>query len=478
MSEEKFQVVIVGGGLAGLSAGLALAAGGAGEVAVLERGRVSGSKNVIGGILFTPTLERLIPDLLESDAPLERPVTRRTFSVLSGESSADFSFRNGASSRPPHNYSFTVLRGPFDQWLMKRTEAAGVMVVGGVVVEGLIRDSSGKVTGVRTRSEEGTDEEESVLSADLVILAEGANALIAEKEGLKPKMLPQDMAVAVKEVIELPAETISERFNLGEADGEGREYYGEAVKGLFGSGFIYTNRESLSVGVAVSIKDLSGSGLTPNDLLENFKSHPSVSPLLAGGKILEYSAHMIPEGGLRRMSRLFDNGLLVTGDAAGLVNVSPYHEGANLAVYSGLAAAETALEAIAADDFSAGLLSSYERRLEDSFVLKDMSKFADLPGFVKENPALFSAWPTAFLGMLEDIFTISEEPKQALEDRAVERFRREVGLVPFLTALYQWRGATRSLWFESTEKLVEQLGTTGLEMITPLVMKWMEKKKD
>ena len=79
---------------------------------------------------------------------------------------------------------------------------------------------------------------------------------------------------------------------------------------------------------------------------------------------------------------------------------------------------------------------------------------------------------------LGDLFTISEEPKQALEDRAAERFRREVGLVPFLTALYQWRGATRSLWFESTEKLVEQLGTTGLEMITPLVMQWMEKKKD
>lgn len=455
MAQDKFQAVVVGGGPAGLAAAMTLASGGADDVVLLERGSLSGSKNVMGGILFTPSLERIIPRIWETDAPLERPVTRRTFSILSGNSSADFSFRCGDFAEPPYNHSFTILRGPFDSWLASRAEEAGVAVLNGVVAEGLFRDGSGKVTGVRTKVEEVIDPDEGIIMADVVILAEGANALIAEREGLRPKMLAQDMAVAAKEVIALPPEKIEDRFSLQANEGEGREYYGESVQGMFGSGFVYTNRETVSVGIAVSIRDLSRKGITPNDLLEYFKGLPSVRPLLEGGEIKEYSAHMIPEGGYHRISRLYADGLLLAGDGAGLVNVSPYHEGANLAIASGIMAGETALEALDKGDSGEEVLSAYQRRLEESFVLKDMEKYAGLPGFLKENPQLFSAWPGTFISMLKDIFEISEIPKQALEDRALDRIKNEIGLLPLLLTLYGFKGATRSLYHDATEKIMD-----------------------
>ena len=477
MPEGEIQVVVVGGGPAGLAASMAAAAGGA-EVLLLERGAYSGAKNVMGGILFTPPVEKVVPGLSKTDAPLERPVARRSFSVLSESSSADFSFRCGAFADPPYNGSYTVLRAPFDRWLSRKAEEAGVEILNGVVVDGLLRDSRGRVTGVRTRVDEGADPAEGELPAQVVILAEGANALIAQKEGLRPKILAQEMAVAVKEVIALPEETIRDRFCLEGAEGEGREYYGEAAAGMFGSGFIYTNRESLSVGVAVSVAELGASGLTPNDLLERFKAHPSIRPLLRSGETVEYAAHMIPEGGYHRTARLFADGILVAGDAGGLVNVSPYHEGINLAVASGTAAGETAAEAVAGGDTSSEALRSYRERLEESFVLRDMKKFAGFRGFMKENPQLLSVWPGVFLGMLEEIFTISGEPKEVTESRAMELFRREIGMLSFLRTAFQgvqafnavhvktvapWagtlmEGAKGYLNEENLEKIAELLG--------------------
>src|SRR5512145_1192729 len=99
---DRFQAVIVGGGPAGLAAAMTLAKGGAKEVYVLERGSRSGAKNIFGGVFFTPPLERLIPDIWETDAPLERPVTRRTFSLLSADSALEVTYRCGAFTKPPY----------------------------------------------------------------------------------------------------------------------------------------------------------------------------------------------------------------------------------------------------------------------------------------------------------------------------------------------------------------------------------------
>jgi electron transfer flavoprotein-quinone oxidoreductase len=438
---ERFSAVVVGGGPAGLAAAMTLAQGGAKEVYVLERGDRCGAKNVFGGIFFTAPLSRLIPGIWDTDAPLERPVTRRTFSLLSAESGLEVTYRDAGFARPPHNHSFIVLRGKFDAWLAARAEKMGVNVITGVVAEGLVRDGKGRVIGVRTRVEEGRESAEGEMLAEVVILAEGANAIIAEREGLRPKFLATDMAVGVKEVIALPPGMVQERFALGPHEGEAREYFGDAVRGLVGSGFLYTNRDSVSVGVGAGIREIADLGMTPNQLLDRFKSHPCVAPYLEGGETVEYSAHMIPEAGYNKMGRLCDDGVMVVGDAGGLVNVSPYHEGTNLAVMSGILAGETALEALERKDASAAVLALYRQRLEESFVLRDIRKFTDLPAFMRENPQLLTRWNDAIHEAARDLFTVSETPKQEQEDRALEKFFRKVGWMDFVTTMVGFRNA-------------------------------------
>ncbi len=438
---DKYPAVIVGGGPAGLAAAMTLAQGGAKEICVLERGDRCGAKNMFGGIFFTAPLERLIPGIRGTDAPLERPVTRRTFSLLSAASSLDVTYRNADFAKPPHNHSFIVLRGKFDAWLAAQAEKMGVTIVTGVVAEGLVRDGKGRVIGVRARVEEGQDPSEGEMLAEVVILAEGANALIAEREGLRPKFLATDMAVGAKEVIAFPPGKVQERFALGEKEGEAREYFGEAVRGLVGSGFLYTNRDSVSVGVGAGVREIADLGLTPNQLLDHFKGHPCVAPYLEGGETVEYSAHMIPEAGYNKMGRLYDDGVMVAGDAGGLVNVSPYHEGTNLAVMSGILAGQTALEALEKKDASAEVLAGYRQRLEESFVMQDVRKFTDLPAFMRENPQLLTRWNDAIHDMARDLFTVSETPKQVQEDRAMERFFRSVGKIDFLATMVGFRNA-------------------------------------
>ena len=116
-----------------------------------------------------------------------------------------------------------------------------------------------------------------------MILADGANSLLAEAEGLRPPLEAGQTALGVKETLALDAGRIDERFGVSGEQGVAWEYVGEATAGLRGAGFLYTNRDSLSVGVVVYASDLAGSGLTPVELLDRFKAHPAVAPLVSGG---------------------------------------------------------------------------------------------------------------------------------------------------------------------------------------------------
>src|SRR5438105_677810 len=166
------------------------------------------------------------------------------------------------------------------------------------------------------------------------------------------------MALVVKEIIALPGAAIEERFTLDPGMGATIEVYGAVTRGMAGYGFIYTNRESLSVGIGALISQFMETRITPWDLLEGFKAHPMVAPLLRGGVVREYLAHAIPEGGLRAMPRLFDDGVLVVGDAAMMVN-NLHREGSNMAMAAGRMAGETAIQAKRAGDWSARSLSRY-----------------------------------------------------------------------------------------------------------------------
>jgi len=349
--------------------------------------------------------------------------------LLSRDTELEFSFRTEKYSLPPHNHSFTVLRAKFDRWFAGKAEELGAMILPNVVVDGLIWKGK-KCIGVDSRLNQGD------LYAEVIVLAEGANSVIAEKEGLKPLPDEKNMAVAAKELISLPQQVIEERFQLS-SDGSGDkipegaaiEYFGDAVQGMFGNGFIYTNRDSLSVGIGCALKELAEKNINPHDLLEYFKNHPCVRDLLRNGKTEEYCAHMIPEGGYRNLSKLVFDGLLLIGDCAGLVNTSFFHEGSNLAMASGVYAAEAIIEALNKGDFSRKTFSSYEESLRNSFVVEDLKKFQYFPALGEKCPELVSDYPEILAEIVTGYFAVDEKPKRIIEREVIRRLRKKLGIV-------------------------------------------------
>ncbi|MFH1288755.1 MAG: FAD-dependent oxidoreductase [bacterium] len=457
--KEKFNVIIIGGGPAGTTAALTLAQRGMKNVVLLERGKYPGSKNVMGGVILTTILNKIIPDFWGKGAPVERNVSKRCFALLSPESETFFSFKNNEFNRPPYNNIFTVLRAKFDKWFAEEAEKAGVTLLCNSVVDELIKDENGKVVGVQTRVAGGTSKEEGQIFADVVICAEGANSTIALKEGMREKFDEHFMAVAVKEVIELPAKVIEDRFHLEGNEGTAFEFYGDAVQGLHGSGFLYTNKTSISIGIGVVISDIMKAKLNPNDILDHFKNHPCIRPLLRGGKTLEYAAHMIPEGGYKKIPKLVKDGLLLVGDAAGFINTSPLHEGSNLAMASGIMAAETILEAKEKNDFSSVTLSNYVSKLENSFVFKDMKKYSEVPEVLSKSPELFNKWPKELANILTEVFTISETPKEIVEEKIMNKFNDGIGAIPFAIKMVQLRNAMKSFYYGFSKKITDFVAT-------------------
>ncbi len=451
-----FDAIVVGAGPAGVSAAITLARQGL-STALLERGPYPGAKNLMGGVLYTDVLAEILPDFRERGAPLERHVARRGLSVLSEGGEIALSFRPTAWDRPPHNHSHTVLRARFDRWYAAEAEAEGVELVCGVVVERTLKDGEGRVVGVRTRVAEGEPASAGDLRAPVVIVADGANSLLAEAEGLRPRPSPRHMALGIKETLALPRPALEERFGLEGDQGVAWEYVGEATAGLRGAGFLYTNRETLSVGVVVYASDLAEQGITPVEILDRFKSHPAVAPLVRDAELLEYGAHLIPELGYDRLPILYRDGLLLAGDAAGLVSTSPSHEGSNYAMASGVMAARAAVAAHRAGDFSAATLAGYRRLLEDSFVLRDMEHYRGWPGFVEHNPHVFARWPGAVTEMLEAWLRVGGGPRAEREGEIWDLFQRRIGVLPFATTALHARNALRVLGYGKTDRVMAYL---------------------
>jgi electron transfer flavoprotein-quinone oxidoreductase len=409
----------------------------------------------MGGILYTDVLARTLPDFRERGAPLERHVAKKGMSILSEGAETAVSFRTSAWDAPPHNHSHTVLRARFDRWYAAQAEAEGVEVVAGAVVDRTLKDREGRVVGVQVRMPEGEAAEQGELRAPVVIAADGAVSLLAEAEGLRPPLAGATVALGVKEVLALPREVIEDRFGLQGDQGSAWEYAGAATGGLRGAGFLYTNRQSLSVGVVVYLSELAVRQVNPADLLDRFKAHPAVAPLVRGGELLEYGAHLIPETGYDRLPLLCKDGFLLAGDAAGLVSTSPRHEGSNYAMASGVLAAETVLEAHRLGDFTTGALSSYRRKLEESFVLKDMEHYRDWPAFLERHPHVLAGWPEALSAMAEAMLHVGGTPRADREDELWELFQRRIGVLPFAMTAFQLRNALRLFGYGKSGKLMD-----------------------
>lgn len=402
MSEDIYDAIIIGAGIAGSSAAYKLARAGL-QVVLVERGPYPGSKNLSGGVLYGRVLHDLIPNFWES-APVERTITNQVVSFLTADASINLDFKTEAFNQPPWN-GFTVLRGRFDRWLAEQAEIAGAMLVPGIKVDGVIR-REGRVAGITAGGEE--------MLAKVVIAADGANSFIAQQAGLREEVPPRHAGVGVKEVIGLPREVIEERFHLSGDQGAAYNIVGYATRGVPGGGFLYTNRDSLSLGLVIHLDALVERQLKPDEIFEDFLAHPMIAPLIKDGKLLEYGAHLVPEGGLAMMPPLADDGLLLVGDAAGLgVNNGFVVRGMDLAIGSAVAAADTVIEAAAADDFSLKRLKTYPERLEKSFVMQDMRTYAKAVKFMT-NERLFEAYPELLASIFTGIYRQDAQPKKNL----------------------------------------------------------------
>lgn len=428
MSDERFEVVIVGAGPAGAAAAIVLARAGV-EVLVLERGDFPGAKNLFGGILYTSIVNELLPEFWET-APVERHIVNRRWATLDEDTQVALDLKSARFDVPPYNNTFTALRSKWDRWFAEQAEEAGAMIICETNVEELIVEN-GRVKGVRTGREDGDVE------ADVVILAEGANALLAEEAGFRPRMSPTNRVNAVKEVLTLPPEIIDDRFHLEGKQGAAIEYFGGAVKGTVGSAFIYTNHDSLSVGVGCLIHEFLRLKMAPYDLLDWFKAHPMVAPLLRGAETVEYATKMIPEDSYDALSDLYEDGLILVGDCAGLVNPSIHHEGTNLAMASGVTAAEAVIEARKQNDFSKATLATYRERLEESWVMKDLKRYRDTVHFLLDNRELVNEYPDLVVRLIRRYFTVDDVPKDDVVQELWKTIRSEVGF--FKAARQMWK---------------------------------------
>lgn len=395
--ENKTQVIIVGGGPAGISAGITLARAGK-NVILIERGTYCGSKNVFGGAIYTQPTKEIFPNF-EQEAPLERNNTKHRYLLLTNTDATTIEH----SSEKEISNSYTVIRGKFDRWASEEAKKAGVVIVTETVVQELITKNN-KVIGVKTELEK--------YYADIVILADGVNSLLAKQIGLRKNLEPQDVAIGVKEVIKLSPEIINERFNLATNEGCISEIIGYPMNGMLGLGYIYTNKNSVTIGLGITLDELSEHKIKPYELLDKLKTHSAIAPLIKGGELIEYSAHLIPEGGYNKLPRLYGNGVMIVGDAGMLVN-NLHWEGTNLAMLSGQYAGKTAINAINKNDFSENSLKLYNKKLENSFILKDLASYKNLMPIMHKRRKSFTGYYIEKINSFFQMFTtVDSIPKR------------------------------------------------------------------
>ncbi|TAK85269.1 MAG: FAD-binding protein [Aquabacterium sp.] len=413
---SQFDAIVVGAGPSGNAAAYTMAKAGL-KVLQIERGEYPGSKNVQGAILYSKALEEIIPDFRE-DAPLERHIIEQRLWMLDENSFVGTHVRSEDYNKPPYN-RYTIIRAQFDKWFSSKVREAGALLICETTVNHLIMDGN-QVVGVQCDREQGD------VYADVVILADGVNSTLARKAGFHGEIKSDNVALAVKEILFMPEETIRQRFNIGEEEGVVIEMVGRITDGMMGTGFLYTNKESLTIGVGCMLGDFkkNPNRTSPYVLLEQMKRHPSIAPLIEGGEMKEYCAHLIPEGGFHAIPKVYGNGWMIVGDSGGFVNAA-HREGSNLAMTTGRLAAETVIAARAhGQPMSADVLSAYKRRLDESFVMKDLHKYRDMPAVLHRNPQFFTTYPDLVAQAARTMITVDGVDKKTKEREVFASFRK------------------------------------------------------
>jgi electron transfer flavoprotein-quinone oxidoreductase len=421
MVEKLPGICVIGGGMCGISAALKLVREGI-PVTLIERGSPVGSKNISGGILWGRDLEEVLPRFWE-EMPFERPITSKRISFLTDKSGFTVEFKNTEWRRPPFA-GFAILRARVDKWLASKIPQVAeeqnvpdVNVIEGVLVEGFTYDEQGHVKGILQGGEE--------LQFDAYLLCDGANSRLLdqtplvtpEQRALKKGYRKYKMAYqswGAKIIIQLDEKTVEDRFNLMPGDGVANEMVlGFLPKGIQAGGFMYSNRDTVSLGVILQMHSAWGREFFFRDAMDQYARHPYIMPFIKGGEEVEYATHWVPEGGVNWMPKLYDDRLLVGGDTAQMVLATGLNlEGMNYAIKSGLLAGATFADAWkAGKNFSAAALAAYERRLWNSYVLQDLAQFRNISD-ITGNPRLFYEYPRLIETVFSKIVWPTGQPKK------------------------------------------------------------------
>jgi electron transfer flavoprotein-quinone oxidoreductase len=415
-----FDAIVVGSGCAGSVAAYELAKAGK-SVLVIERGNFAGAKNMTGGRIYTHALREVFPDF-EEDAPLERKISHERISLISPDSNMTIDFASN-DLLVEGQESYSVLRAPFDQWLAQKAEDAGAEYIYGIAVEELVKEGS-RVVGVKA----GEDE----ITADVVVLADGVNSLLTASAVGYKRPSAHTIAVGIKQVIELAPGVIEDRLLTNEGEGAAWLFVGDCTHGHIGGGFMYTNKESISLGMVATISDVATAETPIYQMLEDFKQHPSIAPLIRGGKLVEHSGHMVPEAGINMMPELTGDGVLLAGESAMMcVNLGYQVRGMDYAIAAGMHAGRSAAAALDAGDTSKAGLAGYITALENSFVLKDLKQFSKFPHFMESCTRLFNEYPVMVKDIFNQLFVVDGTPGKPLKKRIMPIVKK-IGLMNLL----------------------------------------------
>ena len=363
---EHYEAIVVGAGPGGAAAAATLARNDV-ETLVLERGVEAGSKNVSGGLIYAEesapyTIDTLFPDFREEAA--ERPVTEYYMHNVAGDSVKSFDL----TSLHEHDTEWcdAVLRRPMDSWLAdevhEMTRETGGGLLAGVRVNGLLREA-GEIVGV-------TCDEIDPITADLIVAADGVNSELARDAGLMDWENPEEWFQGVKAVVDMPAETINERFDVGEDEGVAHLYSGDLFGNVRGGGFLYTNTDSLSIGTVFHLDSIVEEEAEPHELLDALLTHPLLDEWFQGEyEEREYSAKLVPDSKKVAHPDPHRDNLVLVGDAGGQMQAQgPIIKGMNHAVTAGALAAEAYVEAkLRGEPKSTG--QRYAKKLRDEGVM-------------------------------------------------------------------------------------------------------------
>ncbi len=368
-------VIVIGAGPAGIAAAISVARGGR-KVVLIDKNQYAGCKNMYGGAVFDCALREIAGDEIDN-LPYERIINSHTWAFLTPETSFELTYKNKSAQN-----SYAVKRFNLEKWLVELAKKEGVYYAPNTLVKDLA-EKDGRIIGIKTELEE--------FYAPIIIIAEGVNSLLTKKLGLRKDFKPKDMLLTIKETIKLDKKTIESRFNLQPStSGAAKMYFGGVrdYKDLFMMTFLYTFKDTVMLGLGVNMVDLDKNKININTLLDEIKQHPDISPLIEDGKTIEYSAHLIPETGYKKMPEAAKANVMLAGDCAGFIN-NVHFEGTNFALISGKLAGQTALEALDKAGFNSmngcadeakidKEIKNYKKKLKKSFILKDLYSYRNV----------------------------------------------------------------------------------------------------